>query len=232
MNTTMVARAVRAAGGSTAAFSLGAMGWVAAEYAIHRFVGHGPRRHRLAGLARVSAAGLAAEFNEEHVAHHANPSYFAPTSHKLLAATAALALMGSAGTALVGPRRAFSFAAGFASSYLAYEVAHRRVHTHPPTSRLGRWRRKHHLYHHHRSPRMNHGVTAPWFDQLFGTHVATDGVVRVPAWMAPPWMVDGAGALRPEFARDYALVQPKRAREQPSSPRASSVEQSPVLDEA
>lgn len=200
------------------AVALGAASWSAAEYAIHRFVGHGPRRRRVGGLARFSPAGLLAEFNEEHVAHHADPSYFAPASHKALAAGVALTLIGAAGSAVVGPRRGLSFALGFAGAYIGYEIAHNRVHTHAPTGPAGRWRRKHHLYHHHRSPRANHGVTSPVFDRVFETHEPA-GTVKVPAWMAPVWMVnESRTAVREAFAGDYELVFSKKARAATGTP--------------
>ena len=86
------------------------------------------------------------------------------------------------------------------------------MHTHGPQGSVGRWRRRHHLFHHHRSPRTNHGVTSPLFDVLFSTN-ETAGVVKVPAWVAPAWLIDEATrAVRPEFAADYELVHPKKAR--------------------
>ena len=64
-------------------FLLGAASWSAAEYALHRFVGHGPKRAVPESLlARVTPSGLLAEFNREHLAHHADPTYFAPTERK------------------------------------------------------------------------------------------------------------------------------------------------------
>lgn len=191
---------------SLGAFVLGGLGWNAAEYAIHRWVGHGPKRKRAKTLlGRVTPDGLAGEFNTEHLAHHADPMYFAPSSHKALAAVAAIGMMGPVAAALVGRRRGWSFALGFSAMYLGYEVLHRRVHTHPPTGWYGRWRRRHHLQHHHRSPKDNHGVTANLWDHVFDTAVPLQRV-KVPRRQAPAWMLDDAGELRPEYAEDYELV--------------------------
>ncbi len=193
-------------------FVLGGAAWTASEYVIHRFVGHGPKRTpKESVLERLTPSGLAAEFNREHLAHHTDPSYFAPTTRKLAAAAAVIPTMGAALTPFVGPRRAISFALGFGAVYGAYEVMHRRIHTHAPRGSYGRWMRRHHLYHHHRTPRANHGVTTPIWDRVFGTQSELEQV-RVPRKTAPVWMVDPAtGEVKSEYAADYELV-PRRAQ--------------------
>jgi hypothetical protein len=184
---------------------VGSAAWSASEYALHRLVGHGAKRTVPRSLlARVSPSGLLAEFNREHLAHHADPTYFAPTSRKLLAAGALLPAVTGALAPVIGVRRAASFAAGFAITYGAYEVLHRRVHTHPPKGRYGRWMRRHHLAHHYASPRDNHGVTSPVWDLVFRTHVPPERV-RVPPKAAPVWLTDEHGEVRPELAADYEL---------------------------
>ncbi len=186
---------------------LGGLAWSASEYALHRFVGHGPmRRPEASLLKKLTPAGLAAEFNAEHVAHHADTTYFAPTPRKLRAAAVAIPALGGLLTPFVGARRAFSFAVGFAVTYGAYEVLHRRIHTHPPRGPYGRWARRHHLHHHHKTPKQNHGVTSPLFDLVFSTY-APPHRVKVPQAAAPAWMIDRAtGRARPELADDYEIV--------------------------
>jgi hypothetical protein len=51
----------------------------------------------------------------------------------------------------------------------------------------------------------NHGVTTAVWDRAFGTYEHPERV-RVPRRLALPWLVDGAGAIRPEFRADYELV--------------------------
>lgn len=189
------------------AFIAGALTWSASEYAIHRFIGHGPKRTPPAGLrAFLTPSGLAAKFNEEHLAHHTDPSYFAPTNQKVLAAVVATGAATVIGSVIVGPRRAFSYALGLGSMYLGYELLHRRIHTHPPTGPYTRWMRRHHLYHHHKSPRQNHGVTSALWDKVWGTETKVTDRIRVPRRAAAPWMVNESGELRPELADDYELV--------------------------
>ncbi len=195
------------------AFLAGALTWSASEYAIHRFVGHGPKRTRPTGLAQwLTPGGLAASFNEEHLAHHTDPAYFAPDSQKLIAAAAVTGVTATLGSLVIGPRRAISFALGLGSMYLGYEVLHRRIHTHPPKGRYSRWLRRHHLFHHHKTPRQNHGVTTPLWDRIVGTEVKVEERIRVPRRVAPAWMVDESGELRPEHAADYELVGARAAR--------------------
>jgi len=71
---------------------------------------------------------------------------------------------------LAGPARAVAFTTGLVGAYAAYEVAHRRTHTHPPTNRYARWARRNHLSHHFGTPMGNFGVTVPVWDRVFGTY--------------------------------------------------------------
>ncbi|MCU0658824.1 MAG: sterol desaturase family protein [Polyangiaceae bacterium] len=190
---------------SKSAFGAGVMTWSLAEYCIHRFVGHGPKRVRGGSWRELlSPGGIAAEFNREHVAHHVDPTYFAPTWRKALAAAAVGFTSGVAATALLGPRRGISYAAGLLSMYTSYEWVHRRIHTHAPAGPYGRWVRMNH-WHHHRTPRSNHGVTSPLWDRVFGTSEPVERV-RLPRGVAPPWLVDDQGELRADFCEDYELV--------------------------
>ena len=190
---------------SKLSFVIGGAAWAASEYFIHRFVGHGPKRTQLPGLAKLTPAGLAAEFNAEHLAHHATPTYFAPTWRKLLAAGAVVPAATALMTPVLGLRRAASFALGFTTVYFTYEVVHRRIHTHAPTGPYSRWVRRHHLLHHHKTPKKNHGVTSAVFDRLMGTFEPREQV-KIPRHVAPRWMLDERGEVRLDVAADYALV--------------------------
>jgi hypothetical protein len=187
-------------------FVAGALTWSASEYAIHRFIGHGAKRAPATGWSQLTPQGFAAGFNEEHLAHHTDPMYFAPAKKKAIAAVVATSALTAVGSVVLGPRRAASYALGFTTMYLTYEFLHRRIHTHPPRTRYGRWLRRHHLFHHYKSPRNNHGVTSPLWDHVFRTHLDPAEKVRVSRRTAPAWMVDERGELRPEYAADYELV--------------------------
>jgi hypothetical protein len=205
---------------SPLSFAAGALAWSTSEYCIHRFIGHGPKRKRPPSLReQLTPSGLAAAFNDEHLQHHADPMYFAPTSQKIIAATAALFVSGALASLLFGPRRGVSFALGFGLTYAGYEVLHRRVHTHKGSGRYGRWMRRHHLYHHHKTPRANHGVTSPLWDIVAGTHEALpkSEPLRIPRKHAPRWLLDEQGEVAAEFTADYQLVGPSRRERERTS---------------
>jgi sterol desaturase/sphingolipid hydroxylase (fatty acid hydroxylase superfamily) len=175
-----------------AAFVCGIVGWTLAEYLIHRFLGHVFVRSR-------------SPFTVEHLRHHATTDYFSPTSKKALAAAATLAAVAPLASLVAGRARGLAFAAGVVVMYVAYEVVHRRAHTHAPRGPYSRWVRRNHFTHHFLTPRTNHGVTSPVWDHVFGTHEPL-GVVRVPARHAMPWLLDPAtGDVRAELAADYRL---------------------------
>ena len=81
------------------------------------------------------------------------------------------------------------------------------IHTHPPTGPYSRWARQHHLLHHFRAPRLNHGVTTPIWDHVFNTVAPVSAPLRVPSKLAPVWMIDPAtGAVRAPYGDDYNVV--------------------------
>ena len=170
--------------------AVGAASWQVGEYGLHRFAMH-----------ELKGRGLA---SREHLAHHADVTYFSPTSKKLLTAAGATAVALPTARALVGWRTALAYTAGMLGAYAAYEVLHRRAHTHAPATAYGRRMRKHHLHHHFGGPMTNHGVTSSVLDRAARTY-AEPGVVTVPRRMAPVWLLDEDGRVRPEHAADYEV---------------------------
>lgn len=169
----------------------GAAAWTGTEYLLHRFLMHEARGRGLA--------------SREHLSHHADVTYFAPTDKKLLSAASTTAVVFPVANAALGRRRATAFTGGLIGMYFIYELLHRRAHTHPPATAYGRWMRRNHFDHHFGAPMRNHGVTTPVWDRLFGT-AHDPGVVRVPRRMAPHWMLTAVGSLRPDLAGDYEVV--------------------------
>ncbi len=186
----------------------GALGWSLTEYGLHRFVGHGPLRKRRALWFLAPTLPLVL-FQEEHLAHHRDPLYFAPTWKKALATAVLLPLIGSLAALVVGFAPGLCFGVGFAVTYLGYEVVHRRIHTHPPAAAYFAWLRRHHLHHHVRAA-TNHGVTSPLWDVVFSTREVA-ALVSLHARLAPRWLTDEAGAVRPEFSSEYRVVGQPRA---------------------
>jgi len=173
----------------------GAASWTAAEYGLHRFAMHEMRGR---GLPSV-----------EHLKHHADVTYFSPASKKIASAAGTTAVAYPLTAAIAGRRWATAFTAGMITTYFAYEVAHRRTHTHPPRHAYGRWARRSHMHHHFGAPMRNFGVTTPVWDRLLGTY-DDPGIVTVPRRMAPAWMLDDAGEVNAGYAADYVVKGARR----------------------
>ena len=78
-------------------FAAGVASWSAAEYGLHRFAMH-----------ELRGRGLA---SREHLAHHADVTYFSPTSKKLLSAATTTAVAYPVAVAVTDRSRARAFVA-------------------------------------------------------------------------------------------------------------------------
>ena len=58
---------------------------------------------------------------------------------------------------------------GFLAGYLAYDMLHYHTHHHRPKSRLGKKLRELHMRHHFQDHHAGYGVSAPYWDHVFGT---------------------------------------------------------------
>lgn len=180
-----------------AAAVIGVGSWTALEYGIHRVLGH-----------ELRGKGIA---SREHLAHHADVTYFTPNHLKALSAATTTAGAFPVTAALVGRRRAVAFTSGLVSMYFLYEVLHRRTHTHAPRGRYGRWTRKNHLRHHAGSPMKNFGVTTPIWDLVLGSAEQKTAKLRLPRRIAPDWLLDDDGEVLPAYRADYEVVGARRA---------------------
>ena len=61
------------------------------------------------------------------------------------------------------------FEGGFLAGYLTYDMTHYYLHHHRPKSRIGRRMRELHMRHHFQDSTTWFGVSAPWWDRVFGT---------------------------------------------------------------
>lgn len=176
---------------TAAEFLTGAFTWLPAEYLIHRFAGH--------------VTKIKNPFLTEHREHHRVRFYFAPAWKKLIAATAMVGSSTVLLSLLIAPAVALGYASGFTLQYLAYEVWHRRLHTHAPRTRRGLVMRKHHFAHHFGSVNGNFGVTLRFFDRLART-LELPAVVRIPTKMAPIWLVTDEGEVHPEYREHFVAT--------------------------
>jgi dihydroceramide fatty acyl 2-hydroxylase len=133
--------------------------WTLTEYWMHRVVFHyepedgpGARLHWII-----------------HGVHHDHPNdpmrLVMPPSVSVPLAAAFLGLF----VLVLGTPAAYLFGAGFLGGYLIYDMTHYHVHHHRPRTRLGRLVRELHMRHHFQDDTRGFGVSAPFWDHVFGT---------------------------------------------------------------
>src|SRR5918998_184241 len=133
--------------------------WTLTEYWLHRVVFHfEPER------------GLGARLHWMlHGVHHDHPNdplrLVMPPSASVPLATAFCLVF----WLVLGSDHAPAFSAGFLGGYLAYDMVHYHVHHHRPRTALGRRLRELHMRHHFQDDERGFGVSAPWWDRVFGT---------------------------------------------------------------
>jgi len=137
----------------------GYLAWTLTEYWMHRAIFHFEPEHGLGARLHWMLHGV----------HHDHPNdplrlVMPPTASLPLAAGFVLAFQ----LALeFGP--ACALGAGFLAGYLAYDMIHCYVHHARPRTRVGRRLRAHHMRHHFSDHATAYGVSAPYWDRVFGT---------------------------------------------------------------
>lgn len=169
----------------------GAIGWTFTEYGMHFWNGH---------LCKGKTM-----FSREHLAHHRESGYFTSNLTKVRMALPIVAVVYGLAWWLAGGLIATGFSLGLSCTYLGYEWLHWACHALAPSTRFGRWARRHHFHHHFTSAMHNHGVTSPVWDVVFRTY-RSPGFIRVPPKHVMVWLLDDCGAVKPEYAGDYALI--------------------------
>jgi len=133
--------------------------WTLTEYWLHRVVFH-----------YEPANGLGARLHWMiHGVHHDHPNdprrlVMPPSASVPLALLFALVFW-----AVLGAQWFMPFTAGFLAGYLAYDMIHYHVHHHRPRTRVGRKLRELHMRHHFQDHERGFGVSAPYWDHVFGT---------------------------------------------------------------
>lgn len=172
---------------------LGVLTWTFLEYVIHRWLGHDKRFRRT-------------PFAVEHIRHHAEGGYFAPTWKKLILAAIVTAVLCGPAILIAGVEIGVAYVLGLMSFYGVYEMFHRLEHISGGFGPYGRWARKHHFYHHFVDARFNHGVTTPIWDIVFGTLRSAE-TIRVPRRLCMTWLTDPAtGEIRREHSATFTLA--------------------------
>jgi dihydroceramide fatty acyl 2-hydroxylase len=76
---------------------------------------------------------------------------------------------------VLGWDAALVFGGGFLAGYLAYDMLHYHVHHHTPRTAIGHKLRELHMRHHFQDDETGFGISAPYWDNVFGTATARTG---------------------------------------------------------
>jgi dihydroceramide fatty acyl 2-hydroxylase len=139
--------------------AIGYVTWTLAVYWIHRGIFH-----------FEPEAGLGARLHwMVHGVHHDHPNdplrLVMPPSVSVPLATGFYGLFVLA----IGSNAAPAMMAGFLIGYLIYDNLHYYVHHHHPRTRLGKLLRELHMRHHFQDDTVGYGISAPYWDRVFGT---------------------------------------------------------------
>ena len=133
--------------------------WTLTEYWMHRVVFHFEPERGLGARLHWMIHGVHHDHPNDPLRLVMPPSASVPLS-LLFAAVFSLAL---------GAPWWLPFTAGFLAGYLAYDMIHYHVHHHRPRTRAGRRLRELHMRHHFQDEQRGFGVSAPYWDHVFGT---------------------------------------------------------------
>jgi sterol desaturase/sphingolipid hydroxylase (fatty acid hydroxylase superfamily) len=147
--------------------------WTLTEYWLHRVVFHfEPER------------GIGAKLHWMiHGVHHDHPNdplrlVMTPSASLPLAA-----LFAGIFQLLLPFGAACGVSAGFFAGYLAYDMVHYYVHHRTPKSWVGRKLRESHMRHHFQDDTTGFGVSAPYWDRVFGTAPASRSRQKTRSYM-------------------------------------------------
>lgn len=148
---------------SLAWFPGGWLFWTFTEYWLHRLVFHFDADNEWAHRFHFMIHGV----------HHDHPNdplrLVMPPAASIPLASLFLLLFWS-----VLPAGAWMvFGGGFLTGYLVYDMLHYHVHHHRPRTALGRKLRESHMRHHFQDHSTGFGVSAPFWDAVFGTKPGT-----------------------------------------------------------
>jgi dihydroceramide fatty acyl 2-hydroxylase len=133
--------------------------WTLTEYWMHRVVFHFEPEDGLGARLHWIIHGV----------HHDHPNdplrLVMPPSVSVPLAAAFIGLF----VLVMGNPAAWLFGTGFLCGYLIYDMTHYHVHHHKPRTQLGRLIRELHMRHHFQDDTRGFGVSAPFWDHVFGT---------------------------------------------------------------
>jgi dihydroceramide fatty acyl 2-hydroxylase len=139
---------------------VGYLVWTLFEYWLHRVVFHFEPEEGIGARLHWMIHGV----------HHDHPNdpmrLVMPPAASIPLAALVLAAM----WAVAGSVHAPAVASGFLAGYLVYDEMHYALHHHVPKSRLGKQLRELHMRHHFQDDERGFGISAPYWDRVFGTY--------------------------------------------------------------
>ena len=132
--------------------------WTLVEYFGHRFLFHWEMRSALGQRLHFLMHGI----------HHDYPSDPLRLVMPLLMSVPIMAAAAAIIVPVGGPL-GWPVYSGFVAGYILYDMVHFHVHHSVPRTAIGRRLRQSHMLHHFRDPSTGYGVSAPWWDIVFGT---------------------------------------------------------------
>ncbi|MGD0196809.1 MAG: sterol desaturase family protein [Solirubrobacteraceae bacterium] len=134
--------------------------WTLCEYWIHRVIFHFEPEDGIGARIHWMMHGV----------HHDHPNdplrLVMPPAVSVPLAAAFIGLF----VLLLGTPLAWAVGAGFLAGYLFYDMLHYALHHHRhPSSALERRLRELHMRHHFEDDQHGYGISAPWWDLIFGT---------------------------------------------------------------
>jgi dihydroceramide fatty acyl 2-hydroxylase len=133
--------------------------WTLFEYWLHRLIFHFEPEDGLGARMHWIIHGV----------HHDHPNdplrLVMPPAVSVPLAVAVFAVL----YLIFGSGYAPGLGAGFFAGYLAYDMTHYYLHHFRPRGRLGRMLRERHMRHHFQDETRGFGISAPYWDEVFGT---------------------------------------------------------------
>jgi dihydroceramide fatty acyl 2-hydroxylase len=137
--------------------------WTLTEYWLHRLVFHFEPEKGIGARLHWIIHGVHHDHPNDPLRLVMPPSVSVPLS--------SLFVFGF--YAVLGSPAFLPFGAGFLIGYLGYDMLHYHVHHHTPSTAMGKMLRELHMRHHFQDHERGYGVSAPFWDYVFGTPLKT-----------------------------------------------------------
>jgi len=138
---------------------LGYLLWTLTEYLGHRFLFHCELPGRIGARLHYLIHGI----------HHVHPNDPLRLVMPVLLSAPIMLIAHGVARLLFGMPLGYPVLMGFVLGYIGYDMVHYHVHHRTPRTKIGIALRRAHMLHHFRDPTRGFGVSAPYWDHVFGT---------------------------------------------------------------